>query len=71
MRYKQIYLPKHGYIVFRHFDDLQCTIEEAALVHKVAVFICESEAEDYCAYRNEMMMKYGTDAVEAIKRPGQ
>ena len=58
-----------GYVVYRHFDDLTCTALEMARHHKVAAFVCESEATDYCAYRNEIQAKYGTDSVHAIKRP--
>lgn len=29
----------------------------------------ESEAKDYCAYRNEMTEKYGSDDVSLIERP--
>lgn len=58
-----------GYVVYRHFDDLECSVEEMATTHRSATFVFESEASDYCAYRNEMMAKYGTDAVEAIERP--
>lgn len=55
-----------NYVVYRHFEDLKCSEEIIAEAHRVATFVCESEAENYCAYRNQMMAKYGTDAVEAI-----
>ncbi|WP_294256181.1 hypothetical protein [Propionivibrio sp.] len=37
--------------------------------HRIASFVCESEAKDYCAYRNEMTKKYGSDDVTLIERP--
>ena len=46
-----------------------CDVEKRATSHKVAVFVFEAEATDYCAYRNEMMKKYETDDVSAIERP--
>lgn len=72
MLYRYIFLSAAwslNYVVYRHFEDLGCGEKQMAEVHRVATFVCESEAKDYCAYRNEMMAKYGTDAVEDIKRP--
>ena len=72
MQYKCMWINSvGGYVVYRHFDDLACTVEQMAMTHRTATFVCESEALDYCAYRNEMMEKYGTDAVEAIERPNE
>lgn len=68
-RYVFLNLPwSLNYVVYRHFDDLKCTVKQMATAHRCASFVSESEASDYCAYRNEMMAKYGTDAVEAIER---
>lgn len=61
-----------GYVVYRHWFDIEArgvAVERHATAHKTAVFVCESEAADYCEYRNEMMRKYGTDDVAAIVRP--
>lgn len=33
----------------------------------VATFVCESEAEDYCKYRNKMMHKFNTTDVGKYK----
>lgn len=65
--FRNIYIPKYGEVVYRHFDDLKCTEEEMALVHKIAVFVCESDAVDFCLYRNNATQKYGIDAVDAIQ----
>jgi len=59
-----------GYVVYRHFDDLKCTTKKMVDAHKVAEFVCEAEADDYCAYRNEMMLKYSSDEVFLIVREG-
>ncbi len=40
-----------------------------AKAHRVATLVYESEAQDYCAYRNEMTKKYGSDDVALISRP--
>lgn len=57
---------KEGYVVYRHWSDLTCPIEQHAKAHRVATFVCEAEGQDYCEYRNEMMVKYGTDDVMVI-----
>ena len=67
MRYMWSY--RDGYLVYRHFSDLACTADEMATAHKVAVFVTEAEAQDYCDYRNAMMHKHGTDDVRCIKWP--
>ena len=70
MLYRYIYSPSPrslNFIVYRHSDGLSCSVEQMAEIHKVASFICDSEAEDYCAYRNEMTMKYGSDDVALIR----
>jgi hypothetical protein len=49
------YLPSLGYVVWRDVFEgqMRCSLEDAVRTHKAAVFVCESEAEDYCRYRNE------------------
>lgn len=48
-----------GYVVYRHWFYLEerISIEQHAEAHKIAVFVYEAEAVDYCGYRNEMMHK--------------
>lgn len=69
MLYRYMFLSAYGYVVYRHFDDLKCGVEKMAVTHRSAIFVFETEAADYCAYRNEMIDKYRTDDVSAIKRP--
>lgn len=65
MLYKYIWLDR--YTVYRHVFDLnKCSIEEGARAHKVAEFVTEEEAKNYCEYRNYMFKKYGSDAIELI-----
>lgn len=69
--YRYIFLNKPwslNYVVYRHFDDLRCSEEQMAMTHRVATFVCEAEARDYCAYRNEMTETYGSDDVARIMR---
>lgn len=56
-----------GYVVYRQVFGLRkCTLEDGIRAHKVALFITESEAADYCEYRNHMTWKYGSDDVDLI-----
>ena len=64
--YRLAYL-NDGYVVYRHWGDLTCSIEKHAKTHRVATFVCEADGQDYCDYRNEMMKKHGTDDVLAIR----
>lgn len=34
---------------------------------RVATFVCESDARDYCKYRNHMLNKFGTTDVRKYK----
>jgi hypothetical protein len=54
-----------GYVVWRDvFDDgMRCEVNKAVLAHKVAVFVTEAEAKDYCDYRNKRTILLGTDAI--------
>lgn len=66
--YRYLFIPNiNGYVVYRHFFETNCTFEEMAATHGVATFVCESEACDYCAYRNEMTAKHGSDDVTLIE----
>lgn len=70
MLYKYIYsnTPRSlNFIVYRHFSDLTCSVEQMAEVHKIASFICDSEAKDYCDYRNQMTAFHGSDDVSLIR----
>lgn len=57
------YIYLDGYVVYRHIKDIHADLVEIAKVHKVATFITESEAKDYCEYRNKSMLESGTDLV--------
>lgn len=53
-----------GYVVFRSVVEIPAGREdEFAEAHKVAVFVTELEATDYCAYRNRLVAQRGTDAL--------
>lgn len=70
--YRYVFLNKSwslNYVVYRHFDGLKCSEEQEAVTHRIATFVCESAAKDYCDYRNEMIRKYGSDEVSLIVRP--
>lgn len=72
MLYRYIFLNAPwslNYVVYRHFDELKCGEKRMAEAHQVATFVCESEAKDYCSYRNEMTEKNGSDDVALIARP--
>lgn len=49
------YLSDLGYVVWRDVFEgaMRCSLDQAVRAHKAAVFVAESEAEDYCRYRNE------------------
>ena len=55
-RYKFEYVLGVGYVVWRDTrnepDMAEYVCKERILLHKVAVFVCESEAEFYCQKRN-------------------
>ncbi len=56
-----------GYVVYRNvFDTGKCTLEEGIKTHKVALFVTESDAKNYCDYRNHMTELYGKDDVTLI-----
>ena len=40
---------------------MKCPLDDAVKAHKVAVFVCESEAAEYCQHRNALTAKLGTD----------
>jgi len=48
------YLPDMGYVVWRDVFEgrMECSIDVAVRAHKVAVFVCGSEAAEYCEHRN-------------------
>ena len=58
-----------GYVVWRDVfeGEMRCALDDAVMAHKVAVFVCESEAKNYCEYRNAMTVKHGSDDVELIR----
>jgi hypothetical protein len=63
--YRYEYLSDMGYVVWRDVfeGDMKCSLHAAVRVHTVAVFVAESEACDYCKYRNDQTERLGTDAV--------
>ena len=60
-------LTSGGYVVYRHLIpdifDQPGRADEAALAHRVATFVTEQEAADYCEYRNRLMDERGSDAL--------
>lgn len=63
-QHRMIYLSDLGYVVYRHsFDEAKCTVADGARAHKVAVFVEEVAALDYCKYRNRLTAERGTDAL--------
>ena len=46
---------------------MRCPLDDAVKTHKVAVFVTETEASNYCGYRNAMTVKYGTDDPSVIR----
>ena len=47
-----------GYVVYEHkFDLKKCTLEEGAKAHKVAVFVCEVHAREYCELKTHNATK--------------
>jgi hypothetical protein len=48
------YLSGLGYVVWRDVfeGEMKCSLDEAVRAHKVAVFVCESDAIAWCKYRN-------------------
>lgn len=56
--YQNIWLSGVGYVVYRAIFDLKkCTIREGATDHKVAVFVTECEAIEYCNFKNKQKDK--------------
>lgn len=63
--YRQVYLHDMGYVVYRFsFNLAKCTLRDGALSHKTAVFVTESEALDYCRYRNRLIDERGSDRLD-------
>jgi len=58
-----------GYVVWRDVFEgvMRCTLRDAVLAHKVAVFVSQDEADDYAHYRNTRTATLGTDAIEPVK----
>lgn len=52
-----------NYVVYRHLCSGQtpCNEKVMAEVFRVATFVDEAEAKDYCAYRNKLIEKNGSD----------
>lgn len=51
-----------GYLVYRDcFDPRKCNVRQGQLDHRVAVFVFQVDAIDYCMYRNTLMDKHGSD----------
>lgn len=72
--YRTRWITGMGYVVYRHFPEMKCSVEDWAKAHKVAVFVCENEAMEFCVLRNDMTTKYGTDELKIYRRawrPGE
>ena len=54
-----------GYVVWRDVFEgaMRCSLRDAVLAHKVAVFVTQDEANDYSDYRNQRTARLGTDAI--------
>lgn len=52
-----------GYLVYRHIFASSCPVKEGAAQHRVATFVTEHDARQYCDYRNFLTGLYGTDRV--------
>jgi hypothetical protein len=65
--YQYIFINKPwslNYVVYRNFNDFSCLyLEEVAIAHRVASFVTEIEANEYCRHRNMLIDKYGTDDI--------
>lgn len=66
--YRTRWITGMGYVVYRHFPEMKCSVEEWAKVHKVAVFVQEDEAMEFCVLRNCMTAKNGTDELQINRR---
>lgn len=65
MRYKHLH--HEGYIVFRHFEEFGDVNVCIALAFRVATFVTEAEAVDYCKYRNNETARNNSDSVLLIR----
>lgn len=65
--YRYLWITRQGYVVFRDLASPECDATEAALAHRVAVFVAESDAADYCRYRNDLTARSGTDAIDPLR----
>lgn len=66
--YRYLHYSPLGYLVYRAaFDPATSSLIDAAVEHKVAVFVDEDTARDYCVYRNEMTCLYDSDNVALIR----
>jgi hypothetical protein len=60
------------YVVYRCLSEPPPGREDGfAETHKVAVFVTELEASDYCDYRNRLFAERGTDALGEAWPRGQ
>lgn len=66
--YRYRYMEGMGYVVWRDvFEGRPYDLKDGILAHRQATFVIEADAKDYCLYRNQATMKYGTDDVMAIR----
>lgn len=49
------HLSELGYVVWRDVFEgkMKCSLLDAVLAHKTAVFVCEDDAKEYCAFINK------------------
>lgn len=57
-----------GYVVWRDVFEgvIRCSLRDAVLAHKVALFVSQDEAVDYANYRNTRTATLGTDAIDPL-----
>ena len=65
--YQQKKLRNMGYVVYRDVSpEMMVKTGNYVIAHKVAEFVSELEAQNYCDYRNYMTEKYLDDDVTKI-----
>lgn len=65
--YRTLYLPDHGYVVYRNCFPDSVVVHLGARAHRMATFVCEVEAKEYARARNALIDRFGTDEVKPGK----
>ena len=68
-RFQTIYEPGVGYVVNRILYKADHSEPLVSCVDRIACFVYELEAEVFCKFRNEMLIKYDSDGPEMIEFP--